>query len=144
MNAHDEREGPLRSAARRMRVLVAEDNPVNQMVMQAMLGSADIEVILVDNGADCVRRIDAIQPDAVLMDCQMPICDGYTASRQLRAAGWSLPLIAVTASARGDEEARCRQAGMDAFMAKPVRRDALLKLIERFCTVSSGSAMQGR
>ncbi|MBO84521.1 MAG: hypothetical protein CL927_04130 [Deltaproteobacteria bacterium] len=142
--ANEDSEAVLGSEARRVRVLVAEDNPVNQMVMEAMLGSADIEVVLVDNGADCVRRIAAVQPDAVLMDCQMPICDGYSASRQLRAAGWSLPIIAVTASALGDEEARCRQAGMDAFMAKPVRRDALLEVIEHFCSATVGGTTQGR
>ena len=110
-------------------MLVVEDNRINQMVMQAMLTRADIDVVLVDNGADCVDRIGSVMPDVVLMDCQMPVCDGYTASRRLREAGWSVPIIAVTASAVGDEEARCRQAGMDGFLPKPVFRDALLEAL---------------
>lgn len=120
---------PILPIARRVRVLVAEDNRINQMVMQAMLSSADIDVVLVDNGAECVDQIDSVMPDVVLMDCQMPVCDGYTASRRLREAGWSVPIIAVTASAVGDEEARCRQAGMDGFLPKPVFRDALLEAL---------------
>lgn len=120
---------PILPIARRVRVLVAEDNRINQMVMQAMLSSADIDVVLVDNGAECLDQIDSVMPDVVLMDCQMPVCDGYTASRRLREAGWSVPIIAVTASAVGDEEARCRQAGMDGFLPKPVFRDALLEAL---------------
>ena len=111
------------------RVLVAEDNLVNQMVMRALLESAGIEVEVVDNGLECLERITSIQPDIVLMDCQMPVCDGYTATSRLRAAGWTLPIIAVTASAAPEVEAQCRAAGMSGFLSKPVSRAGLLQLI---------------
>jgi CheY-like chemotaxis protein len=108
---------------------VAEDNVVNQMVIRALLESAGIHVVVVDNGRECLERITSIQPDIVLMDCQMPVCDGYTATSRLRAAGWTLPIIAVTASAAGEVKERCLAAGMSGFLAKPVSRAGLLQLI---------------
>ena len=121
---------PKRSDLRGRRVLVAEDNLVNQMVIRALLESAGIQVDVVDNGLECLERISSVQPDIVLMDCQMPVCDGYMATTRLRAAGWTLPIIAVTASAATEVEAQCRAAGMTGFLSKPVSRAGLLELLE--------------
>ncbi len=143
-DAPPEQAAPQRRDRSRRRVLVAEDNVVNQMVIRALLESAGIEVEVVDNGLECVERITSIQPDIVLMDCQMPVCDGYTATSRLRAAGWTLPIIAVTASVAAEVEERCRAAGMSGFLPKPVSRAGLLQLIADHAPLASTEAAGSR
>ena len=123
------------------RVLVVEDNRVNQQVICAMLNQLGFEVIAVDNGQLAVERVmqeaDAIS--AILMDVQMPVLDGYEATRQIR--DWesfqgrsALPIIAVTADAFIEDQARCRDAGMDQFLPKPIKLSALSKVLGAFQT----------
>ena len=123
------------------RVLVVEDNRVNQQVICAMLNQLGFEVIAVDNGQLAVERVmqeaDAIS--AILMDVQMPVLDGYEATRQIRdwesSQGRSaLPIIAVTADAFIEDQARCRDAGMDQFLPKPIKLSALSKVLGAFQT----------
>ncbi len=126
------------------RVLVVEDNGVNQQVICAMLNQLGFEVIAVDNGQLAVERVmqeaDAIS--AILMDVQMPVLDGYEATRQIRdwesSQGRSaLPIIAVTADAFIEDQARCRQAGMDHFLPKPIKLSALSEVLHAFQTVQA-------
>jgi signal transduction histidine kinase len=126
------------------RVLVVEDNRVNQQVICAMLNQLGFEVIAVDNGQLAVERVmqeaDAIS--AILMDVQMPVLDGYEATRQIRdwesSQGRSaLPIIAVTADAFIEDQARCRQAGMDHFLPKPIKLSALSEVLHAFQTVQA-------
>jgi CheY-like chemotaxis protein len=117
-------------------VLVAEDNPVNQRVVQAMLTRSATRGHR--RGRPPGGRAGA-QPhyDVVLMDCQMPELDGFAATREIRAAGGArgaVPIIALTASALASDEERCRDAGMDDFLSKPVRRDALAATLQRWTT----------
>lgn len=108
------------------RILVVEDNRVNRNVIETMLGKMGMIVTCVDNGQQAVEALFAGLPaDLVLMDCQMPVLDGYAATRQIRA--WEaagnrpqLPVIALTAAAFAEDRERCRAAGMDDFLVKPL------------------------
>jgi PAS domain S-box-containing protein len=121
----------------RGRVLVVEDNAVNQLVATGMLHHLGCAVMIAHDGAEAVAAIaDAPEGfDAVLMDCQMPVMDGFDATRAIRAMGGSLerlPIIAMTASATSEERDRCRQAGMDDFLPKPVDAGLLASTLERW------------
>jgi CheY-like chemotaxis protein len=116
-------------------VLVAEDNPVNQRVVQAMLTKLGYTVDLAEDGRRAVELALSRHYDVVLMDCQMPELDGFAATREIRAAGGAagaVPVIALTASALASDEELCRAAGMDDFLSKPVRRDALAATLHRW------------
>ena len=128
--------------AQRARVLLVEDNPVNQMVAKGMLGKLGCEVVLAAHGAEALELLGTHAVDMVLMDCNMPVMDGYEASRRIRQSGrWpSLPIVALTANAMPDERERCRAAGMDDYLAKPFRREELLALIEHWVPVSGQAA----
>jgi signal transduction histidine kinase/ActR/RegA family two-component response regulator len=103
------------------RVLVAEDNPVNQMVIRAMLQKLGIEATLVADGRQAVDAVAATPFDLVLMDCQMPVMDGFEATRIIRDGSESRPVIvAVTANAMAGDAERCRAAGMDDYISKPI------------------------
>jgi signal transduction histidine kinase/CheY-like chemotaxis protein/streptogramin lyase len=108
-----------------LRILVAEDNAINQMVIRKLLERQQAVVDLVTDGQQAVERTARQQYDAVLMDLQMPVMDGLAATRAIRlreAAGGEprVPIIALTARAMAEDAANCRQAGMDGFVTKPV------------------------
>jgi signal transduction histidine kinase/CheY-like chemotaxis protein len=118
------------------RVLVVEDDRVNQRVVELLLERLGLEAVIVADGTAAVGIATHERWDAILMDCQMPGMDGFEATRQIRArlAGRRLPIIALTANAMvGDREA-CTAAGMDDFVAKPVRQDELRACLERWLT----------
>ena len=120
---------------RGMRVLIAEDNPVNQLVLTRQAGRLGLVVTAVVNGEAAVAALAEGSYDAVLMDCQMPVMDGYAATRAIREreskAGVRTPIVAVTANAMREDYDRCRDAGMDDFVTKPVTLAALANAIER-------------
>jgi two-component system, sensor histidine kinase and response regulator len=114
------------------RLLLAEDNLVNQEVAVAMLTNAGYRVDTVLNGAAAVRAVAAQSYDAILMDCQMPELNGYQATAAIRALEGPdrhTPIIAMTAGARREDRERCLAEGMDSYLAKPVSKDALLALV---------------
>lgn len=117
-----------------LEVLLVEDNPVNQTVIEAMLRSLGYRVELVGDGAQAVQRFDPQRFVAVLMDCRLPIMDGYEATRQIRRQSphCNTPIIALTANAlQGDREA-CLQAGMNDYLAKPFKRADLERALTRW------------
>jgi len=120
--------------AERARVLLAEDNPVNQKVAQVMLERLGAEVEVVGNGRQAVLAFRSGGFDVVIMDCQMPEMDGYEATRAIRAYEGGqrrTPIVALTAHAmKGDDEA-CRAAGMDDYLAKPIDGERLRICLER-------------
>ncbi|MCZ6770936.1 MAG: response regulator, partial [Proteobacteria bacterium] len=124
---------------RRLRILLAEDNHVNQMVVIAMLRGAGHTVDVAGNGIEAVEAINTRPYDLVLMDIQMPEMDGVTAAKAIRAlddaARASIPIIALTANAiKGDRE-KYLAAGMDDYISKPVDQAALHETIARQCGV---------
>jgi CheY-like chemotaxis protein len=102
-----------------VRVLVAEDNRVNQVVAEAVLARAGCFVEIVEDGAQAVARALDGGFDAVLMDCEMPVMDGLEAARRIRAIDPSVPIIALTAHAMESARRACLDAGMTAFLSKP-------------------------
>jgi len=132
-------EHPLASPAitleaGRARILLVEDNPVNQLVAKGMLAKLGCQVQLATQGAEALELLELDDFDLVLMDCNMPVMDGYEASRRIRQSGrWpDLPIVALTANAMPEERERCRAAGMNDYLAKPFRREELLALVEHW------------
>jgi CheY-like chemotaxis protein len=116
------------------RLLLAEDNVINQKVAVAILTTAGYNVDTVLNGAEAVRAVAAQRYDAILMDCQMPELNGYEATAAIRETGGAsgrTPIIAMTAGARREDRERCLAEGMDSYLSKPVNKDALLALVDR-------------
>ena len=114
------------------RLLLAEDNLINQKVAVAMLSGAGYQVDTVLDGAEAVKAAAAATYDAILMDCQMPELNGYEATAAIRVregSGRRTPIIALTASARREDQERCLAEGMDSYLSKPVSKDALLALV---------------
>ncbi|WP_323797822.1 response regulator [Nisaea sp.] len=119
---------------RGMRILVAEDNQINQQVVEAVLRGIGAEVELVWNGEAAVQAVTGSDPDrfdAVLMDIQMPVMDGIEATRQIRSDGRfvDLPIIAATAHAMTSEVERCLAAGMNGHVAKPISEEKLYEAL---------------
>ena len=130
---HTIKEAKSRS---RVRILVADDNETNQMVAVQMLRRLDCHAEVAANGQEVVEALKKIPFDAVLMDCQMPVMDGYEATRAIReseaTAGRRVPIIAMTANAmRGDRE-KCLEAGMDDYLTKPVKVQELDQALKRW------------
>ncbi|MFJ2692578.1 ATP-binding protein [Pseudomonas sp. NPDC087336] len=124
---------------RRARVLLVEDNPVNQLVAKGMLGKLGCDVVVAAHGAEALDQLESRDFDLVLMDCNMPVMDGYEASRQIRRSGrWpQLPIVALTANAMSEERERCRAAGMSDYLAKPLRREELASLLDVWIPVTT-------
>ncbi|WP_407353934.1 ATP-binding protein [Luteimonas sp. R10] len=124
--------------ARSPRVLLVEDNPVNLMVGQRLLSMLGIACDTAGNGEAALMRMSASRYDIVLMDCQMPVMDGYTATRQWReseaAAGdrRHVPIIAMTANAMAGDRQKCLDAGMDDYLPKPVTRSELERCLSHW------------
>jgi len=120
------------SLSHRARILLVEDNPVNQLVAKGMLGKLGCEVIVAAHGGEALKCLEDQRFDLVLMDCNMPVMNGYEASRQIRRSGrWpDLPIVALTANALAEERERCRAAGMNDYLAKPFRREELKALLD--------------
>ena len=99
-----------------------------------MLSKLGCEVIVAGHGGEALKFLEEQRFDMVLMDCNMPVMDGYEASRQIRQSGrWpDLPIVALTANAMPEERERCRAAGMDDYLAKPFRREELAALLDRW------------
>ena len=125
---------------RKLSILLAEDNAVNQMLAVRLLEKIGYRADVVENGLDAVDRVRSGRYDLVLMDCQMPEMDGYQATeeiRRLEAGERHTNIVAVTANAmRGDRE-KCLQAGMDDYRAKPIQLAGLKSVLERWSQVAS-------
>jgi PAS domain S-box-containing protein len=108
------------------RVLVVDDGDTNRKLIQLVLGRAGARVEAAENGLQAVSRATTEPFDLILMDMQMPIMDGYTATAELRARGVTVPIIALTANAMKWDEARCLAAGCSGYLSKPIDQDLLL------------------
>ncbi|MBE0586026.1 MAG: response regulator [Desulfofustis sp.] len=116
------------------RILLVEDNLTNQQVAQAILQTAGIKVTIAANGREAVELADCSRFDAILMDIQMPVMNGYEATRLIRSRPEcnKLPIIAMTAHAMKGDEEKCLEAGMDGYIAKPINQERLFHTLWRF------------
>jgi CheY-like chemotaxis protein len=115
------------------RILMAEDNPINQRVGKLILQRAGYAIDLVADGSEAVEAQRSNAYDIILMDCQMPSMDGFEASRAIRELGGAQPvIIAVTANAFVGERERCLSAGMDDYLSKPFQADQLISLVKKW------------
>ncbi|KTD89482.1 ATP-binding protein [Pseudoalteromonas sp. H71] len=122
-----------------LNILVAEDNPVNQMVIKAMLGSLGIVPHLVENGEEAIEMIKKQAFDLVLMDCQMPVMDGYKATELVREfkSQQELPIIALTADAMPEDKIKAKRVGFNEHLAKPVKLTKLTECLNQFVKVGT-------
>jgi CheY-like chemotaxis protein len=117
------------------RILLVEDNEVNRLIAQQMLAAFGLEVDQAVNGEDALRSISGQEYQLVLMDCQMPVMDGFAAAREIRrlenaTESIRVPIVAVTANALSGDAERCYDAGMDAYLAKPYTSAQLRSAVE--------------
>jgi two-component system, sensor histidine kinase len=117
-------------------VLVVEDNDVNRMIARQVLQSLGFDVVEASDGQEAILTLERRHVDVVLMDCQMPVMDGYAATREIRrreleAGSRRIPILALTADAFDDDAARARESGMDGHLAKPYGRDQLRDLLKQ-------------
>ncbi len=122
-----------------LRILLAEDNLVNQKVARGALEKMGFKVDIVSNGADAIAAWKTDRYHIIFLDCQMPVMDGYQAAREIRRLEQGLrhiPIVALTADAMKDAEQNCREAGMDEYLTKPFDRKQLRETIERLLPAS--------
>jgi two-component system sensor histidine kinase/response regulator len=125
---------PAPRPARPLRVLLAEDNRVNQLVVRRLLEKRGHRITVVENGRDAVTAARGARFDVILMDVSMPEMDGIEATLAIRAgkdaAAGAVPIVALTAHAMKGDRERCLAAGMDAYLTKPLDLPALLRTVE--------------
>jgi CheY-like chemotaxis protein len=126
-----------------IRVLLAEDNIVNQKVAVSLLGRLGIRTDVAANGLEAVQMSGLLPYDVIFMDCQMPEMDGYAAARQVRllqGAGQRVTIIAMTAEVLAGTRERCLAAGMDDYMTKPVSLHSMVEILQKWRPQSSTNA----
>lgn len=140
----------LRRARRRVapmaslrRILLVEDIDINRLIATSMLANLGVDIEDAANGAEAVAKFQDQRYDLVLMDCHMPVMDGYEATRQIREAekrrGGHVPVIALTASAMEGDREKCLSSGMDDFLAKPLQADSLRRAVLRHLGVDEAT-----
>ena len=125
----------IREDQGRLRILVAEDNIINQKVIAGVLAHLGHDMTLTGDGGEAIKTLEAGKFDLILMDCQMPEMDGFQATRSIRASeqgsGRHIPIIAMTAHAMKGDDSRCYKAGMDGYVAKPIGFASIRNEIQR-------------
>ncbi len=133
-----EAEPPLReltaSGNSQRRILLVEDNKVNQRLLTRMLETRHCQVTIAENGREAIERACSGSYDLIFMDCQMPVLDGYRASAEIRSLenGSRTPIVALTANNSAGDRETCFAAGMDDFLSKPILRDELDQMLQRW------------
>jgi two-component system cell cycle response regulator DivK len=116
------------------RILVVEDQPDNRRILRDLLGNAGYELIEAETGEEALTAIEAQRPDLILMDIQLPVIDGYEATRRIRSKPElkSIPIIAVTSYALAGDEAKALAVGCNAYVTKPFSPRALLAKVQEY------------
>ena len=148
-DAHERRVNPAREPASqarpgagRARILVVEDNPVNQKVVTGVLGKRGYSLEVANDGREAIAKLEQDRAfDLILMDVQMPVLDGLEATRMIRKdPRWkNMPIVAMTAHAMTGDKENCLEAGMDDYVSKPVSPDRLLRVVEEYLIQSRAS-----
>jgi CheY-like chemotaxis protein len=129
----------LRQDRGRLRILLVEDNPVNEVLATRVLERRGHEVTVARNGRAALEALEKQTPDLVLMDVQMPEMNGFEATAAIREGelktGNHLPIIAMTAHAMSGDKERCLAAGMDGYVSKPIRADDLFSVVEQVLSI---------
>jgi CheY-like chemotaxis protein len=120
-------------------ILIAEDNAINQKVIERMVQKLGYHVNLVTNGREAIEALSHDDYGLIFMDCQMPEMDGFEACREIRKTetGFRIPIVAITANAMKGDRERCLAAGMDDYVSKPFKQDDLRVVIERWMPISA-------
>jgi signal transduction histidine kinase len=127
--------GATRKIRPEIRILIADDNPINRLVLEEQLRSHGFQLATATNGVETLEKLETESFDLLLLDCQMPELDGYETTRRLRQkelGGRHLPIVALTAHALAGDRERCLAAGMDDYLAKPFTEKELLEVIDRW------------
>jgi len=115
-----------------LRILIAEDNPINQKLIQRVLNKLGYEPDLAENGVEVLEKMEEQPYDVILMDIQMPEIDGLEATTAIRARAWHQPfIIAMTANAMSEDKEICLRAGMDEYIAKPMKLQDLVDMLKK-------------
>ena len=114
------------------KVLIAEDNYINQRLMEKLIQSKGWECVLVVDGSEVLRELDKGDFDIILMDISMPDMDGYTATKILRKFNQTIPVIAITANALEGFREKCLSSGMNDYISKPFRKEELFAVMEKY------------
>jgi CheY-like chemotaxis protein len=117
-----------------LQILLAEDNSTNQMVFSKMMQDFNVEITVAANGREALKHASSRVFDIVFMDMRMPEMDGLEATRKIRALGglWKrIPIVALTANAFVDDAKACREAGMNEFISKPMRKNVLVGILAK-------------
>jgi len=122
------------------RILLAEDTPATQRLLTIILEKLGCQVSIAEDGEAAVSQATAHRFDLIFMDCQMPLCDGYDATRILRARTITTPIVALTADAQTENIERCRNAGMDDYLSKPFKQVDLQSILKKWLPVPSASS----
>lgn len=127
-------------------ILIAEDNLINQKVIERMVQKLGYAVDLVANGREVIDALSRLSYGLIFMDCQMPEIDGFEACREIRkreVGGSRVPIVAITANAMKGDRERCLAAGMDDYVSKPFKQDDLRAVIDRWITTEEVIAANG-
>jgi len=124
-----------------MRILIVEDQEDNRMIMRDVLSSGGYDLIEAENGEDGVKLAHSERPDLILMDIQLPIIDGYEATRRIKGSAElkSIPIIAVTSYALSGDQAKARAAGCDGYVSKPFSPRELLARVREYLPDAAAS-----
>jgi len=125
--------------ANAIRILLAEDQPINRKIVIGLLKRYDWQILIAENGEEAVEKYSSEHFDLILMDVQMPKLDGFDATRQIRKieenSGSRIPIIAMTAHAMKGDKEKCLESGMDYYITKPVDSKELIELIQKVVRV---------
>lgn len=131
----------LLESRKNTRILLAEDNEINQEITRTMLENAGFSVDSVANGGEVISFLNKHSYALILMDCQMPVIDGYDATKLIRSKGLDIPIIALTAHAYAEDRERCLSAGMSDYLAKPIAENTLIQMVCKYTHSAKSSEL---
>lgn len=132
LKVKDKKLPELNKLKKNIKILLAEDNIINQRVAQTIFKNIGYEITIAQNGKDCVEKIKESEFDIIFMDIMMPEKDGLEATAEIRSMGYKLPIVAMTANAREEDKTKAFNSGMNYYLAKPVRTDEIKEVLIRW------------